>query len=126
MGKRINKINKNKNSKKNNKKKDNKLIGIKEYNKENILIILLLIIFCVWGLLLLIRYFDYKNINRKIDKIEKLDSSIELLNDGYVDIENGVKKINDIKDKNNKLEQDVKNITSDIEELNIKISKYNK
>jgi len=78
MGKRINKINKNKNSKKNNKKKDNKLIGIKEYNKENILIILLLIIFCVWGLLLLIRYFDYKNINNTLNSKTAFDMVISI------------------------------------------------
>ena len=118
MGKKINKV-----KKKNNK---NVLMGIKNFNGEKMLIILLLVIFCVWGILLLIRYFDYNSINKKIDKIEELENNIKLLNDGYVNIENVVKKIDDIAKENNKLNIDINNITNDIEELDSKISKYNK
>ncbi len=131
MEKSIKKVDNNKKNKKNivrkcNSKKNDKLIGIKEYNKENILIILLLVIFLVWGMILIIRYFDYKDINGKIDSIDELEGNIKLLNDGYVDIENGVKKIGDITDKNNKLDTDINDITNDIDELNSKISKYSK
>jgi len=121
------KIDKNKKGKIGTVKKNNsKLIGIKKYDKENILIILLLVIFLVWGMVLVIRYFDYKDISGKIDKIDELESNIKLLNDGYIDIENDVKKINDIKYNNNKLNIDFNNITNDIEKLNSKISKYSK
>lgn len=122
MSKKVNNVNKKKNVSLN---KSN-LIGIKEFDKENILLILLVIIFCVWGMLLLVRYNVYININKKIDKLDNLESEIKFLNNGYTDIENKVKKINDITNKNNELNKDIDNITKDIEELDNKISKYKK
>ena len=127
MGKKVSNVKKKKKntSKKKNSNK-NVLIGIKEFDKENILLILLVIIFCVWGMLLLVRYNEYININKKIDKLDNLESEIKFLNNGYTDIENKVKKINDITNKNNELNKDIDNITKDIEELDNKISKYKK
>ena len=124
MGKRVNSVNKNISKKKNSNK--NVLIGIREFDKENILIILLAIIFCVWGMLLLVRYNGYININKKIDKLDNLENEIKFLNNGYTDIENKVKKINNITNKNNELNKDIDNITKDIEELDNKISKFKK
>ena len=122
MGKKVNNVNKKKSVSLN----KNNLIGIKEFDKENILLILLVIIFCVWGMLLLVRYNGYININKKIDKLDNLENEIKFLNNGYTDIENKVKKINNITNKNNELNKDIDNITKDIEELDNKISKYKK
>ena len=122
MGKKDNNVNKKKSVSLN----KNNLIGIKEFDKENILLILLVIIFCVWGMLLLVRYNGYININKKIDKLDNLESEIKFLNNGYTDIENKVKKINNITNKNNELNKDIDDITKDIEELDNKISKYKK
>lgn len=122
MGKKVNNVNKKKSISLN---KSN-LIGIKEFDKENILLILLVIIFCVWGMLLLVRYNGYINTNKKIDKIDALQKEIKLLNNGYVDIENRVKKIDDITNKNNELNKNIDNVTTEIEELDNKISKYKK
>ena len=122
MGKKVNNVNKKKSVSLN---KSN-LIGIKEFDKENILLILLVIIFCVWGMLLLVRYNGYININKKIDKLDNLENEIKFLNNGYTDIENKVKKINNITNKNNELNKDIDDITKDIEELDNNISKYKK
>lgn len=122
MSKKVNNVNKKKSVSLN----KNNLIGIKEFDKENILLILLVIIFCVWGMLLLVRYNGYININKKIDKLDNLESEIKFLNNGYTDIENKVKKINNITNKNNELNKDIDDITKDIEELDNKISKYKK
>lgn len=123
----VNKVN-NVNNKKSISKKDSKnvLIGIREFDKENILIILLIVIFCVWGILLLVRYNGYININKKINKLNNLESEIELLNNGYINIEDKVKKIDEITNKNNELNKNIDNLTKDIEELDNKISKYSK
>ena len=125
MGKNISNVKKKNTFKRKNCNK-NVLIGIKEFDKENILIILLVIIFLVWGMLLLIRYNGYININKKINKIDNLESEIDLLNDGYIEIENRVKKIDDISNKNNEFNKNIDALTKEIEELDNKISKYNK
>ena len=127
MGKKVSNVKKKKKntSKKKNSNK-NVLIGIKEFDKENILLILLVIIFCVWGMLMLIRYNGYININKKINKIDNLENEIKLLNDGYIEIENKVKKIDDILNKNDELNNNIDALTKEIEELDNKISKYGK
>ena len=126
MVNKVNNVSKKKSASKKKKNNKNVLIGIREFDKENILIILLVVIFCVWGILLLVRYNGYININKKIDKFDNLQSKIELLNNGYIEIENKIKKIDDITNKNNELNKNIDNLTKDIEELDNKISKYSK
>lgn len=125
MNKKKSKVNKRKKINVSNKN-NNKLMGIKEFDKTNILISLLVVIFIVWGLLLLVRYRNYYYINKKINEIDTINDGIKLLNDGYTEIEDIVKKIDKLNDDNDNLNKNIDSITKEIEDLDNKISKYSK
>ena len=101
-------------------------MGSKKKYRFNILIIMLVVIFIVWLCLLVYRYNGYKDTDKKIDKIDMLETEIKLLNDNYSDFEDKVKKINELKYKNDELDKDVDEIIKDIEDLDYKVSKYSK
>lgn len=100
--------------------------GNKKKYRFNVLLLLLMVIFIVWLSLLIFRYNKYKDINNKISKIDELQSEIKLINDNYNGIKDLVKKIENISNANNDVNNDIDKITKDIEDLDYKISKFGK
>ena len=115
---------KNVNNKRNSKSKKN--VNKKKEYRFNIIMILLIVIFMVWGVLLLNRYNGYRNIKSKIDDLNMLENMIGFLNDNYDKIEDKVKKIDEFKDKNDLINGDIDKIKKEIEDLDYKLSKYSK
>lgn len=110
-------------------KKDRVNVKKNNDNKKyrlNILISLLTVILVVWTCLLVFKYNQYNDVNKKIDKILEYENRIKYLNDNYAVIEDVVNKINDVKNDNDIVNKDIDKITKDIEDLHYKISKYRK
>ena len=108
----------------NNKKKinNNKKIKVKRFNNY-VLIISLVVVFIMLLVLFIFEFIKFNRLEVKINTITKLSDDVVLLNSKYEEMLEINDKIDVLKSTNDDYKKQISSLKSDIEKLDIKISK---